>query len=77
MKMQMDDILTKKIQEQAEVKLSYRIKGQDYFIRGYLINADEESFSIQGKRFGDTIAVPRKGLISMIFQKKWDKNRRS
>ena len=67
--MKMDNFIEKKIRKNAAVKTNYRsdIDGQLHYIRGFLIGETERFFQIEGAKFHDVVAVPKSGVVSMIF----------
>ena len=67
--MKMDGIIEKKIKENSGVRVNYKsnIDNQRHFIRGYLTGQTKDSFLIEGSRYHDMIAIPKKNIISMFF----------
>ena len=67
----MDNLIARKIEENSAVKINYRsdIDGQVHYIRGFLIGETERFFQVEGGRYHDVIAIPKTGIVSMIFEK--------
>lgn len=69
--MQGSKFIKEKIKENAVAKINYRsdFDGKSHYIRGFLIGETERFFQVEGKRYHDLVAVPKTGIVSMIFEK--------
>ena len=67
--MKMDGIIEKKIKENSGVRVNYKsnIDNQRHYIKGHLVRQTKESFMVEGSRYHDIIAIPKKNIISMFF----------
>ena len=77
--MKTDNLIARKIRENAVAKINYRsdFDGRPHFIKGILVGENNGSFFVEGLKYGDVAAIPKNGIISMIFSKPNDQRPKS